>query len=383
MPFIQRYLFRQLLGPTLAITAALGGVAVLSQSLALMNLMVSERQAAWTFIKLVLLNIPYLLSIVLPITAFVATLFVLNKLHTEQEIVVCFASGMSRWQVTSPVMRLAAFASLLMLVVNLWVTPCCERVARAALFKARTDLAGSLVKEGEFTDSPKGLTVYAQEMDAGGRMKNLFVYQPKPGGASATFDARTGIITHRNGAPALVMNRGSNEQFSPQGTLNYLDFDEYVLDLTPYVDTDDVLAYKPSDMYLHELLFPLPQKNLSANQNKRLHKKMLAEANARLSSPLYIPAFVMFALVAVLGGSFSRMGYGRQIAIAAVAALVVRLLGVTIQAACENAPWLNLLQYVVPIAPGWWAARRLFRNAAARGDASLQGVSEQLTPLGA
>ena len=381
MPFIQRYLFRQLLGPALAATAALGGVAVLSQSLSLMNLMISERQAAWTFLQLVLLSIPGLLALVAPITCFVATLFVLNKLHTEQEIVVCFASGMSRWQVTSPIMRLAAFAMLLMLVINLWIAPVCARLAREQLFKARSDLAGSLVKEGEFTDSAKGLTVYAQRVDAGGLMHNMFVYQPKPGGGSSAFDARTGMITHRNGVPALVMNRGSNEQFSPQGTLNFLDFDEYVLDLTPYINTDDVLAYRPSDMFLHELLFPLPQKNLSDSQNRKLRKKMLAEANARLTAPLYIPSFIMFALVAVLGGSFSRLGYGRQIATAAVAAQVVRLLGVTIQAACENTPWLNLLQYVTPLAPGWWAARRLFRRKSV-GAESQRGVqADELTPL--
>ena len=385
MPLIQRYLFRQLLGPTLAITAALGGVAVLSQSLTLMNLMVSERQAAWTFIHLVLLSIPGLLAFVVPITAFVATLFVLNKLHTEQEIVVCFASGMSRWQVTSPAMRLAAYATLLMLVVNLWIAPACARVAGAARVKARPPRAGrrgkaggvrGLVKAGEFSDSSKGLTVYAQDIDASGVLHNLFVYQPKPGGASATFDARTGIITHHNGVPVLVMGRGSNEQFNPQGTLNFLNFDEYVLDLTPYVDTDDVLSYKPSDMFLHELLFPVPTKLLT----KPLRKKMMAEANARLASPLYIPSFVTFALLAVIGGSFNRLGYARQIGVAAVAALTVRLFGVTIQAACENAPWLNLLQYVVPIAPGWWAARRLFQQRSTAAD-SVQAFSDTLTPL--
>ncbi len=241
MPFIQRYLFRQMLIPTLLTTAALGGVAVLSQSLQLLNLVVAERQDALMFLKLVLYNIPYLLAFVVPITSFVATLFALNKLYTEQEIVVCFASGMSRWDVASPTLRLAAFTALAMLVVNLWVAPVCQRAFREELFKARSDLAASLVREGEFTDSAKGLTVYAQQVDAGGILHNLFVYQPKPGGASSTFDAKTGVITNSHGVPVLIMRRGSNEQFNSTGTLNFLDFDEYVLDLTPYTDTADRL----------------------------------------------------------------------------------------------------------------------------------------------
>jgi len=359
MPAIQKYLFRQLLGPTMVAAVALCGVTVLSGSLKLLNLVVSERQSALMFIRLVVYSIPPLFSFVAPISCLVATLFVLNKLHTEQEIVVCFASGMSRWQVTSPIMRVSAFFIIAMLGVNLWLAPVCNRAAQEELYRARNDLAGTLVREGEFTDSAKGLTVYAQQVAAGGQLKNLFVYQPQPQGASYTFDSRTGVITHRNGLPVLVMRDGSREAFSNNGALDYLKFDEYTLDLTPYTNTSDALSYKPSDLYMHELLYPDPAITIK----KSMRRKMLAEAHGRLSSPLYVPTFVMFAILAVIGGAFSRLGYGRQIAVAAAAALVVRLMGILIQAACENAPWLNVVQYLIPLVPGFWAARRLFRGS--------------------
>ena len=152
---------------------------------------------------------------------------------------------------------------------------------------------------------------------------------------------------------------------------------EYTLDLTPYVDTQDQLAYKPSDMYLHELVFA----DKHANLNKPLRRKMWAEASARLSTPLYIPAFVLFALLAVIGGSFSRLGYVRRIIVAMVAALLVRLLGVTIEAICENTPVLNFLQYLVPLVPGWIAGRRLFLGPRAISDTAPLGKA--LRPLGA
>jgi lipopolysaccharide export system permease protein len=107
------------------------------------------------------------------------------------------------------------------------------------------------------------------------------------------------------------------------------------------------------------LLYPDPAITIK----KSMRRKMLAEAHGRLSSPLYVPTFVMFAILAVIGGAFSRLGYGRQIAVAAAAALVVRLMGILIQAACENAPWLNVVQYLIPLVPGFWAARRLFRGS--------------------
>jgi lipopolysaccharide export system permease protein len=382
MPAIQKYLFRQLLGPTIAAAAALCGVTVLAGSLKFLNIVVSERQSPLMFIQLVLYYIPNMFSFVAPISSLVATLFVLNKLHTEQEIVVCFASGMSRWQVTSPIMRVSAFFIIAMLAANLWLVPVCNRAAQEELYRARNDLAGTLVREGEFTDGAKGLTVYAQQVAAGGQLKNLFVYQPQPNSASYTFDSRTGVITHRNGLPVLVMRDGSREAFSNNGALDYLKFDEYTLDLTPYASSD-ALIYKPSDLYMHELLYPDPAVDLK----KSTRRKMLAEAHARLSSPLYVPTFVMFAILAVIGGAFSRMGYGRQIAVAAGAALCVRLMGALIQAACENSPWLNILQYLIPLVPGWWAARLLFRGplvgAKPSSGVGRLGKTDALKPLGA
>ena len=373
----QRYLFRELLLPTVAATAALAAGAVLSASLQLLTVVVSQRQGAWLFLQLVGLTVPYLISFVLPIAAFVATLFTVNKLHTEQEIVVCFAAGMSRWQVASPAMRLSAWAAMGMLVVTLWVAPACSRISREVLFRIRTDLVGSLVKEGQFAESPGGLTVYAQRVDAEGRLHNLFLHQLRADRSSATYDARIGVIVHRSGAPVLVMRDGSNEQFTSTGTLNYLRFDEYTLDLTPYVDTADVLAYKPSDMYLHELVFPDPHAKL----NKPLLKKMAAEWNARLTAPMYVPLFVLFALIAVLGGAFSRLGYARRISIAALCALVVRLLGITVQALCESTPALNVLQWVVPLVFLWLAARTL--SGEARMASHEAPLGRELKPLAA
>ena len=372
----QRYLFRELLVPTVAATAALAGVAVLSSSLQLLTVVVSQRQAAWLFIELVGLTIPNLIDFVLPIAAFVATLYTVNRLHTEQEIVVCFASGMSRWQVASPALRLSAWAAVVMLVLSLWVAPLCGRITRAELFKARTDLVGSLVKEGQFSENPGGLTVYAQRVDAENQLHNLFIHQLHPDRSSATYDARTGVIVKRAGAPVLVMRDGSNEQFSTTGTLNYLKFDEYTLDLSPYVDTTDQLAYKPSDMYLHELVFP----DRRVTINKPLRKKMTAEWNSRLTAPMYIPLFMLAGFIAVIGGAFSRLGYARRIAVASVIALLLRLLGVTVEALCESTPALNVLQWLVPLAANAVAARMLF--APPRKESGGASLGSRMQPLG-
>ena len=355
MILIERYLFRQLLVPTLLALIALTTVAFLSQSLSALDLIVDQRQGLVVFLKATLLALPELISLILPVAVFVAATISLNRMHTEHEIVVCFAGGMSRWEVISPAMRLAAFAALASLALNLWVAPPASQALRTAIFKARADLAASLVKAGEFAEPAPGLTVYAQSATPDGLLKNVFVHQQRAAG-STTFSARTGQITKKRGAPMLIMRHGSSQEFSAAGVLNFLSFDEYALDLSPFLARDEEVHFKTSDRYLHELVFP----DLTQTWERQYRKKMLAEANSRLASPLYNIAFMAIALTAIIGGPFTRMGYNGRITTAAGIAAGARLLGFSIQALAAHAVWMNAFQYVAPVAVTILALRRLF-----------------------
>ncbi len=358
MRLIDRYLLRQLTSPVVLATLALSAVALLSQSLAGLDLIVNQRQSALVFLKVTLLYMPQLINLILPVAVFVAALVGLNRLHTEQEIVVCFASGMSRWRVIAPAMRLAATVAFLALVMNLFVQPNTYRAMRQEMFDVKADLAATLVREGEFTEPAPGLTVYAQGVDGQGNLQNLFIHQIKPDGSSTTYTAEEGHVGHADGRPVLVMLNGSNQSFSSQGVLNYITFDYYTFDLTPLSNGDELVHYKPSDRYLHELMAP----DLQQDWERRNRLALLAEGHARISSPLYNIAAMAMALCAILGGGFSRMGYGRRIAALAAIAAVVRLLGFQVQSACEDNAWLNILQYGVPIAATWGALASIFRQ---------------------
>ena len=362
MRLIDRYLLRQLLGPTVLAVCALGAVALLSQSLNALDIIVTQRQSALVFLKVTLLAMPQLINIVLPIALFVAALVALNRLQTEQELVICFARGMSRSQLIAPAMRLGAMVALLALVTNLWIQPAASREMRQTLFTVRTDLAATLIREGEFSQPSPGLTVYAQSVDTDGLIHNLFIHQVRDDGGATTYTADQGRLVKRDGKPLLVMMKGSNQEFSASGVLNFLSFDEYIFDLSSLIDSDELVHFKPSDRYLHELLFP----DLTQDWEQRNRLKLMAEGHARLAGPLYNIAFMALAISAVVGGGFSRLGYGRRMAAFGGIAAGVRILGFIVQAACEDMAWINLLQYLVPIATVAVALREVYRLPVSR-----------------
>ncbi len=362
MRLIDRYLLRQLIAPTFLAVVALTAIALLSTSLSQLEIIVSQRQSALVFLKVTLLAMPQLINMVMPIALFVAALMTLNRLAVDQEIVVCFAGGMSRWRVISPALRLASVMTLLGLILNLWVQPASLRAMREVLFEVRTDLASTLVREGEFTAPAPGLTVYAQSIDNGGMIHNLFIHQAGADGAATTYTADEGRIIKRAGKAVLEMHKGSTQEFSKRGVLNYLTFDDYPFELSQLSRSSELVHYKPSDRYLHELFFP----DLTQDWERRNHEKLLAEGHARLSTPLYNLTFMCFALWAIIGGGFSRMGYGQRMAAIGGAAALLRIVGFAIEAASENNAWLNVMQYVVPIGGMTWALAGLFQQKVSR-----------------
>lgn len=370
MRLIDHYLLRQLVAPTLWAIVAATGLALLSTSLTQLDLIVAGGQNALVFLKATALAMPQLINMVLPVSVFVAALITLNRLQTDQELVVCFAGGMSRWRVIAPALRLAAVLALASLIINLWVQPASHRAMREVLFEVRTNLVSALIREGEFTQPAPGLTVYAQSVDRNGQIRNLFIHRAKDDGGATTYTADTGRLVMKDGEPILRLFRGSTQELSPDGVLNYLTFDDYPFELTQFIRSEERIHYKPSDRYLHELLFA----DLTQDWEKRNHLKLLAEGNARLATPLYNLTFMGLAVWAILGGTFSRLGYGRRIAIAGGVAAVSRILGFISVSAAESEVWLNILQYAIPIGTLAWALRAVFRQRPSRFVApSLRG----------
>ena len=345
MHLIDRYLFRELLGPTLLATAALSGVALLSESLSALDVIVDQRQSVLVFLRIIFLAMPQLFAMIMPIALIVGALVALNRLHTEQEIVICFAGGMSRWRVISPALQLASIAALICLALTLWIQPLCYRALRQTLVTVRADIAGTMIRSGKFSHPAPGVTVFAQAVDDDGAIRNLFIDHETDNGRDNTVMAREGRLQHRAGAPMLIMRHGASQEFSKVGTLNFLSFDQYVFDLRPLMGPDRPVIYKLSDRYPHELFFP----DMRGAWERANAAKMLAEGHSRLAGPLYNIAFMAMALTAVIGGSFSRMGYGARIAGVAFAALIVRVAGFGAQAVAAATPGMNLAQYLIPL----------------------------------
>lgn len=341
------YVFRQALGPLLAILGALAAIAILTQGLNQLDIIITNRRAGFAFAYVTILALPQLISLILPLAVFFAVVYAMNRMQSESEIAVLYGAGISRQRIARPIMQLAILAALAHLTVNTVIQPWALKERREVFYALRTDIASSLVEEGSFTFPNEHLTLYARARGAGGEMRDLLINDARPElEYPVTYTARAGAIATIEGKPAIVMRDGQIQRQRADGTVDVLDFERYVLQMGQMADDNDPTFYlKASDRTLNQLFFP----DKTAHYDQRNVNQFQAEGHARLSSPLLNIALAMIALSGVLVGEFSRRGYMRRIAFAFVAALLVRLAALAVQAAATDEPDLNVLQYALPI----------------------------------
>jgi lipopolysaccharide export system permease protein len=346
MPRLSKYVLRQLAGPILLFAFLLTCVIWLSQSLRLLDLVINRGQSAPTFVYLTLLILPGLLVIILPLAYFAGTLYGLNRLNSESELVVMQAAGYSRLQLTVPVVVSALLAMAVTWLCSLYLMPVTQHTMKDAVFDIRSDIGAAILNEGDFNTPTTGLTVFIRELDPDGRIKGILVHDSRNAKSPTTYIAESGMLVQTTEGARLIMLDGTIEQSGLAGAkLSVLKFKRYVFNLDQFAGPQQEENLEMSERFLPDLFWP----KFAGKPNPKTLDIYFAEGHNRLSSPLYCLAFALIALAAVTRGRRGRGAYALRLTAASIAAALLRLIGYGAQGAAARTPLLCLLLYLIPL----------------------------------
>lgn len=339
----QRYIFRDTARALFVIVATLSVLSLLAQGLTYTEIIRENEQSITVYLKIISLGAPKVLSLLVPLALFVAAVWSLNRVQKDAEIIVVQATGMTHWQVASPLFRLAVFMMVLHLGLNLWGQPASQRELRETLIEARTDLATSLIKPGQFTT--KGdLTFYARDR-SGPDLQGIIISDATDPKDIIDYIARSGRFRQVEGKPAFIMSDAQIHQKDTNNELSILDLDLYKYDLGIFAREESDVILKASDRFLPELIWLDPTSHVDTIAKDQY----VAEFHNRLTTPLLNVAMVMLAIWAILGADYNKLGYGRRITKASVFALLLIILHIVAHSESKNEPALNILQWLLPL----------------------------------
>ncbi|MHA1523212.1 MAG: LptF/LptG family permease [Alphaproteobacteria bacterium] len=347
---LNRYIFGQLALTFVILVSVLTGLVWVSQIVRLLKLVIERGRTIGEFLQLTGAMVPWIAGMVAPGSLLIATIYVLNRINADNELVIVHAAGTSRWYLLKPFVLVAMLVTGFVVFVNLYAMPLGLRYTTKKIIEARTDIIATLVQEGQFVTPENGLMVHIKAKGPKGDMLGLVFRDSRTPGATVTYLAERARIVETAGANAttlLVMYRGTvlRRRGSPQ-ELDVVKFEEYSLDLKEFGAPKDITYQKATHKFLGELLNPDPKDRyyLSDPNNN------LAEAHDRMSNPLYVLAMMLVAFVGMSRARSTRTNAILLILVVASVGFGLRILGVVVNNLIASTGEFVFLAYLAPLA---------------------------------
>lgn len=341
------YLFRQHASTVIGVAAILTGAIWLSQSLRMISMIVNEGLSLSTFLWLTSLYVPSFFTLALPIAGTIATIMVVTRAQSDNEITAMRASGRSPLQIAAPLFVTTLLAIALGYGLTLWFLPTAFRELRAVQQEITRDAAVLLIQEGTFSAIAPGVTVYIQRREANGDMRGVFVHDARNPAESATIFADRGRFVASEAGPRFVLIDGTRQQFDrARGRLQVLQFERNTIEIARLQSGPQEPWLGPEERFLSELMTIG-----DSERDRRFAGRLRVEFHRRLTTPLLSLTCILIPLAALLTGEFSRRGrWSRVIAAGAIIVVVQVAYLVGVNMSVQN-PLVIPLIYLAIVLP--------------------------------
>jgi lipopolysaccharide export system permease protein len=349
MTLFSRYVFRQVANAFVIILVTLTTIVWLATALKQLDLIISQGQGFVLFLKMTVLSLPGLMALIAPNAMLMASLYTLDRMNGDSELIVMTAAGAPVWRIGAPFVVLASMVCVVILICNLWVMPASMRALRALITQVRTDVISQVLQPGRFSSTEPGLTFHIRDRSPTGDLLGLLVHDERDDKLVMSYLAERGRIISNDDGAYLVMFEGHVHRYEvkdPSKGVQIVAFDHYVLTISDFSAKDtSSKELRPRERYLSELLNPDPK----LLKNKGASGQLRTELHDRFSTPFY-PLLFAFLAVAVLGHArTTRESRWAQILVAAGIAVGLRVSGLTASNLVTLSAAATPLVYLIPI----------------------------------
>lgn len=347
VPRLDRYLLSQLLVHFGFFSLVLVGVYWINRAVQLFDQLMSDGQSAMVFVKFSLLTLPGVIRLVLPIAAFVASVYVTNKLIMESEIVVMQATGFSAFRMARPVLGFSLIVALFIAALVHVLVPLSRTTMVAERAALSENMTSGFLTDGQFTHPTAGVTFYMTGTDERGQLLGLFLEDVRSPTAKIVYTARSALFLRGASGPRLVMFDGMAQVFSPAGqSLSVTRFSEFTYDVGALLTRDLGQRRRMPERTTSELFWPSAE---VLSETGATLQELRFEAHSRVAEPFLAVVVSLIGFACLLLGGFSRLGLWRQIGIAIAMLVVIRGLATVAGEAGKSMDQGWLLAYVAPV----------------------------------
>lgn len=293
----------------------------INRSIRLFDRLSGDGQSLALFAQLSLLSLPYLIYLMLPLSAFAAAVSTGNRMGSDSETVALQAAGISAFRIVRPALYLGILASALMLLLAHFLIPM-SRVAISDLEARLADqVSASLLEPGKFQSPVDGVTVFVGDITSEGILSKVLLSDQRDPAEEVLYTANQALLVRSETGPQLVMISGLAQALRADGTLSTLQFEDFALGLGEIEVPEERVLRDLRGWDTLRLLRAAPE---DLERVKKSRAAFLSEAHRRFANPALAICTALLGFTALLVGGFSRFGFWQQVAGAIVALVVVQ-----------------------------------------------------------
>lgn len=276
---IDRYIFREILTPTLISLAVFTFVLLGGRILFLSELILNKGVPPGEVFRLLLSLAPVFLVVTLPLSIFLGVLIGYSRLSRENEITALKASGISLLRLFRPALLLSIIAIFCTGYLTLVAEPQSKKKFRDKVFDIVQERANVGITSQVFNNDIPGITLYVDKVERSGALHSVFISDERIDGDPAVIFARSGSIDSSVAEHRLTLRLNEGEIHRYDNLKNYqvVHFSTYDIQLhTDRLTDQNSRLLKHSELPTAELWrsaaqtdSPQARQNLLAQFHKR------------------------------------------------------------------------------------------------------------------
>ena len=319
-----RYMLSQLLTLFGFFSLILVLIYWINRAVRLFDSLIADGQSAWVFLELTSLSLPGLIRIVLPLSAFVAAVYVTNRMASDSELTVVQATGYSPARLARPVLYFGIIVALMMSVLTHILVPLSSERLAIRSAEISQNLTARLLTAGAFLTPTDNVTFYIRDITQAGEMLDIFISDSTNPARRVTYTASQAYLVRTDNGPQLVLINGLAQTLTlATNRLTTTGFEDFTYDVGALISESTLRTQSLNGLSTWALLRPSAQTIADTNQTP---DQLILRAHDRFAQAAlaFVAALVGFS--ALIAGRFSRFGLWRNIALAVGLVILLKIL---------------------------------------------------------
>jgi lipopolysaccharide export system permease protein len=296
---IQRYLGAHFVAPFVVSTSFFVGFLLTFQLFRITKIVINKGVDISTVLELVAHIAISFLPMAIPLSALFATIYTLNKLSEDSEIVAIRSFGNSKFTIFKPFLILGIIISAMVFALNLELIPYSKRIFKNTIIQLTSRGLLNDIRAGQFFTEIPNITLFAENVTNGGKkLEDVFIQvQNKKLNDEKTIFARKGVLLKQSGdlfsgsTMRLHLKQGNiTKVFKDSSDVEKILFEEYDFpivsgDIAPGLVTKDSMR---TSRELYDLI--IEKENTNADARSLVKTKL--EFWSRINTPFQCLLFI-------------------------------------------------------------------------------------------